>query len=598
MEYLVRFAQVHESFRKPELQALADLARIDVEFLEYSQYSPHCIIRLPNEDAARTLISRSILSKNIYELWGSGRTYEELHQDIKHRTLVLWQKYKSSSFKFEIHAYRAKRSLAEQNALIQGFRYLGFEGPIQLRDPEQTFCIFEECEWGNSNPKRVHFGRLIAGSSRGIIDTYTLKKRRYLSTTSMDSELALVTANLTQAAPGKVFYDPFVGTGSFLIGCAHFGAFTMGSDIDGRAIRGKNGRNILTNFQQYGLVDHHLDDFIADLTHSPLLRKSHGFLDGIICDPPYGVREGLKVLGSRDGGGKEIMYLDGVPAHLQDHYLPPKRPYSFEAMLDDILDFAAGSLVEGGRLSLWMPTANDEDGELGVPRHGCLEVVSVCVQGFNKWSRRLLTYQRLRDDEQVVIINHDDNNNRHPTRKQEQSATGTTANDLNSFRKRYFEGFKEASTTMAVASATTNTTAVPPRGSATTLARCRLGALTKSQWSGERAVRTIPAGRFVSAFLHVVRQGELVAVLDDAPGYGEAHQRAHDVVLGVLVGEGGDDRPLGARRAVLEQVEDGGCGTGEGRLELVAAARAGGPRGCGLLDRRGDEQRFPPKPAA
>lgn len=36
MDYLVRFAQVHESFRRPELQALADLNSIAVEFLDYS----------------------------------------------------------------------------------------------------------------------------------------------------------------------------------------------------------------------------------------------------------------------------------------------------------------------------------------------------------------------------------------------------------------------------------------------------------------------------------------------------------------------------------------------------------------------------------
>lgn len=68
----------------------------------------------------------------------------------------------------------------------------------------------------------------------------------------------------------------------------------------------------------------------------------------------------------------------------QDKYIPPKRPYSFEAMLNDILDFAASSLVDGGRISMWMPTANDEQVELGIPMHPCLEVVSVCVQAFNK----------------------------------------------------------------------------------------------------------------------------------------------------------------------------------------------------------------------
>ncbi|KAL8755195.1 MAG: hypothetical protein Q9199_003829 [Rusavskia elegans] len=431
MEYLVRFVQMHESFRKAELEAMADLYGVNMDFLHYNQYSPHCIIRLPNEDAACRITGRSVLSKGIYELWGSGSTYIELHQEVKRRTSNLWHLYKSSSFKFEIQAYQAKRSLGEQDALIQSFRYTGFEGPIQLKDPEQTFCIFEECEWGVKEPTRVYLGRLVAGSSRPILDTYTLKKRKYLSTTSMDSELALITANLTQAAPGKLFYDPFAGTGSFPIACAHFGAVSMGSDIDGRAVRGKNGVNILTNFQQYSLEDKYLDSFIADLTHTPL--QSARFLDGIICDPPYGVREGLKVLGSKDGGKKEIHWIDGKAAHLQSHYIPPKKPYSFEAMLCDILEFAAMYLVDGGRLSLWMPTANDEEVELEIPMHPCLEIVSICVQAFNKWSRRLLTYRRLRDE---------DVKEAQPAR-QARTEEGSTANDLNSFRKRYFEGFKE-----------------------------------------------------------------------------------------------------------------------------------------------------------
>ena len=37
MEYLIRFAQAHESFRQPEIQALADLAGVEVEFLYYDK---------------------------------------------------------------------------------------------------------------------------------------------------------------------------------------------------------------------------------------------------------------------------------------------------------------------------------------------------------------------------------------------------------------------------------------------------------------------------------------------------------------------------------------------------------------------------------
>ncbi|RQM05759.1 hypothetical protein DH86_00004102 [Scytalidium sp. 3C] len=101
-------------------------------------------------------------------------------------------------------------------------------------------------------------------------------------------------------------------------------------------------------------------------------------------------------------------------------------------MLDDILDFAALSLVDNGRLSFWMPTANDQDTELMIPQHPWLVVTSVCTQTFNRWSRRLITYRRLPDSEVDKEL----------IRERRAKETGTTADDLNPFRKRYFEGFK------------------------------------------------------------------------------------------------------------------------------------------------------------
>ena len=74
--------------------------------------------------------------------------------------------------------------------------------------------------------------------------------------------------------------------------------------------------------------------------------------------------------------------------------MPPKRPYSFEAMLEDILAFAAASLVDDGMLSLWMPSANGEDIELAIPRHSSLRVESICTQVFSKC--KTLIIQRTR----------------------------------------------------------------------------------------------------------------------------------------------------------------------------------------------------------
>lgn len=318
-----------------------------------------------------------------------------------------------------------------------------------MRDPDVAFRVFEEYDLNVKVPKHLYIGRLIAESCRNEAKrVYDLKKRHYISTTSMDAELTLLTANIAHVAPGKIFYDPFMGTGGFPIACAHFGAVVFGSDIDGRTIRGLGGSarrgqtgkyDVNGNFKQYELESSYLGAFVSDLTNTPLRTASHGvghmkpYLDGIVCDPPYGIREGLKVLGSR----QELLEKERQ-SHQDQHklpgYIPPKRPYSFTALLDDILAFAVVTLVEDGRISMWMPTANDEDIELIIPSHPCLELTSVCVQAFNKWSRRLLTYRRLRDSEVPEGAFES-------ARKEYE--TGTRASDLNDFRRKYFQGFKE-----------------------------------------------------------------------------------------------------------------------------------------------------------
>jgi tRNA (guanine10-N2)-methyltransferase len=107
------------------------------------------------------------------------------------------------------------------------------------------------------------------------------------------------------------------------------------------------------------------------------------------------------VLGSvKLTGQQEVFLADGSLAHLQKDYIPPRRPYSFVRMVDDVLDFGATMLVDGGRLCMWMPVAGAVDeiaaaeeadvetavdsAEYAVPQHPCLELVSVCQQDFNK----------------------------------------------------------------------------------------------------------------------------------------------------------------------------------------------------------------------
>ncbi|KAL6704022.1 hypothetical protein ACN47E_008873 [Coniothyrium glycines] len=447
--YLVRLAQAHESFRKVELQALADIAGVPLEFLKYNEDSPYCIVNLPCDISARKIITRSILAQGIYELWAEGPTYEILHETIKRDTRSKWLDYENASFRFVVEGYRGGKSAEDHRDIIDSFSYLGFKGAPRMRGADVTFRVFEDYDLNVHTPKYLYFGRFVAESCRNEAKkTFDLKKRHYISTTSMDAELTLLTANIAHVAPGKVFYDPFMGTGGFPIACAHFGATVFGSDIDGRTIRGLGGSarrgqtgkyDVAGNFRQYGFESSYLGAFVSDLTNTPL-RLPHqgkgytqGYLDGIVCDPPYGIREGLKVLGSR----QELLEKERQShedQYREPGYIPPKRPYSFTALLDDILAFAVSTLVEDGHLSMWMPTANDEDIELIIPSHPYLELTSVCVQAFNKWSRRLLTYRRLRESEipdgAVETFKKD-------------YEKGTKASELNDFRRKYFQGFKE-----------------------------------------------------------------------------------------------------------------------------------------------------------
>jgi tRNA (guanine10-N2)-methyltransferase len=280
----------------------------------YNRQSAFCIVKLDPIEAAQDILSRSILINSIYERWGSAPDYESLHADLMARSSPPWGPYVYTSFRFIVDDHQHKRPKSELIPLFESFGYMDLKGPIKMRDPEIQIAVCEDYELQTAVLRRVHIGRLLGSSKRKArIMKFDLKKRKYISTTSMDSELALVTANLVRAGKGRLIYDPFSGTGSFPIACAEFGAMTLGSDLDGRSVRGTPDRNVLTNFRQYGLVSKYLDSFVSDMTNSPL--RVARCLDGIVCDPPYGIREGLKVLGGRNGPVDGPVIRDGQPAH-------------------------------------------------------------------------------------------------------------------------------------------------------------------------------------------------------------------------------------------------------------------------------------------
>ncbi|KAJ2716749.1 hypothetical protein H4R19_000457 [Coemansia spiralis] len=405
-KFIVYFVQYHPDFRLAELDALAQVEGVEIAYDRAGSRSdsPLLEVEVGSAEEAARLVRRGILVRNIVEYWGSGKTYSEVFAEVRQRS-ERWGEYAQRSFRFTVDSFG--RTLTQENklAVIESFSFLGFKGPIRMKDPEEEFLVCEDYgESGrsqpNAEPRRIWFGRVVGRGSRHLIDRFDVKKRRYLGNTTMDAELSLVMANQALARAGSLVYDPFVGTGSFLLTCSHFGAFTLGSDIDGRQIRGTAGfrrgvDGIRANLAQYQLADRVLDTAVFDVCRNPW--RAGPLFDAIVTDPPYGVRAGAKRLGRKAGNEPErsLQVVDGVANHKRDDYYPPTVPYEMSDVICDLLELAAEKLVVGGRLVYWLPTVADEYEPEDVPLHPALRLIANSEQPFGGWSRRLITMEKI-----------------------------------------------------------------------------------------------------------------------------------------------------------------------------------------------------------
>ncbi|KAK3012188.1 hypothetical protein RJ639_010883 [Escallonia herrerae] len=428
MWYLCVFYHRLLDYRKPEVESLADLfgAFTDDHKLEWKlpQHhhpdSPFHFVNLPSEEIARNVANRSILVKGLYELWGEGNSYEELEEAIKNYPDEQKLPYltSESSFKITVDTFGKVISFQEQNDRIRDLSYIPFKGRVNLRNPDHKFWLMETNDYGSNNglppvvQKRVFFGREVGAADRKLLPTYQLKSRSYLGPTAMDAEVAFLMANQAQAMPGKLVYDPFVGTGSILVAAAHFGAMTMGADIDIRIVRDGRGPecNVWSNFKQYGL-QMPLSLLRADNNLPPWRSGLKEVFDAIICDPPYGVRAG----GRKSGGRKLLKGIKGpytVPEDKRTDHIPSTAAYSLAECVHDLLDLAARMLVIGGRLVYFYPVLRDNDSiDTNFPEHPCFELVAACEQMLSlRYSRVLLTMVKTRpytdDIAEVAKIRH------------------------------------------------------------------------------------------------------------------------------------------------------------------------------------------------
>lgn len=81
---------------------------------------------------------------------------------------------------------------------------------------------------------------------------------------------------------------------------------------------------------------------------------------------------------------------------------PKTVPYEMNELVVDLLSYANEFLVVGGRLVYWLPTITDEYEPSDVPSHPNMRLIANSEQVFSKWSRRLITMEKIKNDTILV----------------------------------------------------------------------------------------------------------------------------------------------------------------------------------------------------
>ena len=415
MLYLFWCANELQQFRLPEFESLSNLLDIPLNWVFRSSDYPWVILNLSSEQEARKIISRSVSVKYCVHLWAEGKSLQEFHSNLKKFPFHEQEQWFSEnvSFKVNVESFNRKVSADERIKKIESLSYLPLKGPVSLKSPDVVFSYFEFHGFDHNNlpeePCNIMFGRQIGEGQRDKITKLSIKKRKYIGNTTMDPQLSLLMANLGKVDRGKLVYDPFVGTGSLLVAGAEYGGMVLGGDIDyltlhartrpsrkGQKVRAKD-ESLLANFEQYDLASQYLGVITGDFSLSPW--RDQAWLDCVITDPPYGIREGT----TRVGTAKDYS-TDAIPEEYLDNHIPEKIAYSLHHLLADLLNFSARSLVVGGRLVYWLPVIRQVYTTSMAPTHPALRLVVDCEQVLSSHSsRRLLVMERVEGIGEAVV---------------------------------------------------------------------------------------------------------------------------------------------------------------------------------------------------
>ena len=162
-------------------------------------------------------------------VWTASSVEELMKELIEKRPSEAMERlkpYESLPFRYEFDAFESNIKQSDKKWIPSQAEYL----PLQNVDVRNPHCRFIWMTYPSQG--FAVLGRIVCeGGMQHVARDYSLKKRIYIGTTSMDAELSAVMANLALAGEGKLCMDPFCGTGSVLVALAASGAEVLGADL-------------------------------------------------------------------------------------------------------------------------------------------------------------------------------------------------------------------------------------------------------------------------------------------------------------------------------------------------------------------------------
>lgn len=272
-ERLVLLSGEHPTLPAAELRALLHVhdpgASVDVNGLvaRVATKSP------TNCDAA---LRRMALAHEVAVPWATARDTPEGIDD-----LVAAMRNRADgrgSFAVETERRGALKSMSSVLLQKRLGAALGAAGhAIDLRKPDRVLSVW--LVGGNAI-----VGERVAVLDRGAFESRQSEHRAHFSPVGLHPRRARSLLHLARIASSGTIYDPFCGTGGFLLEAALEGHHVIGSDMDSFMVQGS-----LQTLADAGPEPLAGDAFVADIADAPRLV---GNVDGIVTDLPYGRASG------------------------------------------------------------------------------------------------------------------------------------------------------------------------------------------------------------------------------------------------------------------------------------------------------------------